>query len=327
MKKLSLLVLVILSVSCRKDVGSLKDSVQSQTLSDAASPSASGTRTYSSVEDFLKKNERALQEYHFSAEDGAQLVSPQGTTITIPPNAFLTTNQQLVKGQVTIQFKDLFKKADMVLSDKGTTTNNGTLLLSGGEFFINALQGTAGLVLNDTCLRIELPAEQTDTSSIAMFAQLPFVIPNDKVNSWELALQNTLTPIFDAKTLVYDLYHLGFPAGNGTWCNSDNPYFFNSYPQTRITVIPDGINDVTDVFLLFKGVSAMVHVYYDYASGDFPYLYAPKGLQCTAVCFEIREGQVFAAFSPVTIDGAQTIKPKLEKIRDVDFLAKLKEVQ
>src|SRR4051812_1451395 len=69
---------------------------------------------------------------------------------------------------------------------------------------------------------------------------------------------------------------------SGTWCNSDNPNFFSG-PQTTLTLHgTDTVSVNPDVFLLFKNVKCMIHVY-ETTTGYFDYQFAPLGYECTAV--------------------------------------------
>lgn len=92
------LISIAIILSCKK----------SKTTDSSASQTAS--ENYSSVYDFYSKNVLPLQTYTFNASTGGSVVTPQGTKITIPANAFVSALGSTISGIVTIQFKDIYKK-------------------------------------------------------------------------------------------------------------------------------------------------------------------------------------------------------------------------
>ncbi len=63
------------------------------------------------------------------------LLRHKGTLITIPANAFVTLGGFPVTGTVNIEYKELYKKSDMLFSDKPTVLFDGSPLKSGGDIF------------------------------------------------------------------------------------------------------------------------------------------------------------------------------------------------
>src|ERR1017187_3980285 len=121
-KSLILLIAITAIVSCKKDT-------KSSTTTPTPTPAADN---YSSVNAFFSKNGVAMQTYTINGTTGGSFTSPQGTTVTIPANAFLTQASVPVTGNVTIQFKDIYKKSDMLLSNMPTMMQSGAPLKSGG---------------------------------------------------------------------------------------------------------------------------------------------------------------------------------------------------
>ena len=88
--------------------------------------------------DFFEKNGVQMQTHTIDATAGGTFTSPQGTVVTIPANAFVTGGGAPITGNVNIEFKDIYKKSDMLLSNMSTQTATGPLK-SAGEFFIKEI--------------------------------------------------------------------------------------------------------------------------------------------------------------------------------------------
>jgi hypothetical protein len=278
--KFAVIITVVTISACRKDKTSL----------------GPGPVTYSSLEDFHQKNGVKKQEFTINASGGGTYTSPQGTLITIPQNAFTDMSGNLISGNVTIEFKDIYKKSDMLLSDVGTTTTTGQLLKSGGEFWINANQNGISLSLaSGKKIIVEQPVTLTGNAPDSAMGAFNLITDSTQ-QGWAPSPVDTLN--LSPSSYIYYFYSLG------SWSNSDNPSFFNSYSQTNLTLLNNNA-DGGDVYLIFQGVNSMVHVYASGAS-THTYNYAPVGLTCTAVIINIKNNRLYAAFVPITVGNNQT---------------------
>lgn len=285
---------------------------------------------FKSTEAFFKKNEPALQTYSVNSATGGSFTSPQGTKVTIPSATFIKlADNSLVSGEVTIEFRDIYKKSDMLLSGMPTTMASGQLLKSAGEFFIKASLSDEPLQLAPgKTIEVEQPVALTGNlddgqSAFAIADTVALdsaIVPNNAgwvQTDWGRVVGTSIS-------YVYSLYRLSAAPDSGTWCNSDNPYYFNSSPQTVLTINPtdDLTQYQTDVFLLFKNVAAMVHVYaYD---RQFPYDYAPVGFDCTMVAIAVKDGKLYASFKPITITENLTVDFTLSATTADELLAQIK---
>ncbi len=263
-----------------------------------------------------------MQTYTISGTAGGQFLTPQGTTVVIPPNAFVDQNNNPVTGSVTIQFKDIYKKSDMLLSNKPTQMQFGAPLKSAGEFFVKATVNNAPVFLGTGK---KITVKQPLVTGPADTAMVPFVLAPDSFNLNAAWQQNPFDSLYvTASQYVFSLYQFSYPADSGTWSNSDNSTFFSAYTQTALTLHANDnpVDYSTDVFLVFKTVNSMVHVYR--SGNDYPYLYAPVGLQCTMVAVGIKGSKLYAAFVPVTIGNNQTVNFSLTQITTADFKNQLK---
>ena len=287
------------------------------------------TDTYSSVNAFFAENGVAMQTYTINGNTGGSFTSPQGTIVNIPPNAFVTQLAAPITGNITLQFKDIYKKSDMLLSNMPTTTYYGTPLKSGGEFFIKALSGGVTATLA-TGKKITVTQPAALTGGIDLTNKLiPFIRVADTVghSSWGSDIVDSV--LYTTSDYVFSLYKFNSPVDSGSWCNSDNSSYFAAYPQTTLTMVPttSSLNSLNmSVFLVFKNIASMVHVYYNSGTTNFPYAYAPQGLACTVVAIGVdSKGALYSSFVPVSSIGAnQTVNFSLTATSTGTFISQLK---
>ncbi|HVA98646.1 MAG TPA: hypothetical protein VNG53_07095, partial [Bacteroidia bacterium] len=256
--------------SCKKDTPA----------SPSLSTTSSSSDTYSSMKDFFAKNGVQTQTYTIDASTGGSFTTPKGTVVNIPANVFYTQTGTLVTGNVTIEFKDIYTKSDMLLSDMPTMWN-GYPLKSGGEFFIRAKSaGVAVKLSGSNPITVTQPLNGwAIDSSMRSFALTTSDtlgwVANDSIGS----VSTTTLPGY-----IFSLYSFVNPVDSGGWCNSDNPNYFSAYTQTSLMLVNNSSNvSGAFVFLLFTNLNSMVHVYGGGISQSYTYLYAPLGLKCTAV--------------------------------------------
>jgi len=274
---------------------------------------------YQSTSDFYSKNGVALQNYSVDAAMGGAFTTPHGTVISIPPNAFTDLSGNIITGKVDIEFKDIYKKSDMLLSFM-PTDSHGWPLKSAGEFFIRAKSNNTPVkIAPQQKIRVNQPLNNNQIDS--GLGMEPFFRVQDSLG-WQMDSSNASLE-FSASSYVFSLYQFSTQLDSGTWCNSDNPYYFGRYTTTGLIIRANHAMQAhgTDVFLLFKNVNSMVHVYSDGA--DFPYHFAPLGLDCTIVAVGVKDKKLYSAFVPITIGNNQTVKFSLNQTTTDDFKAQL----
>lgn len=299
--KTAALVAVVVLASCKKD------SVENPSLNSPG---------YSSLNSFFSQNAVASQIYIVDAVLGGSFTSPQGTLVTIPTNAFLTMNNQPVSGSVLIEFKDIYKKSDMLLSDRPTMLTTGEPMKSGGEFYIKATSDHLPLKLAvGKHIEVSQPAVTgpIDPGMVSFVAQ--------QSSGWLLAPNNTVT--LDTAAFFNYIYQMAGLDSGSTWCNSDNSAFFAAYTQTAITLhaTTDMAANPISVFLVFQSVNSVIHVY---GNGiDFPYSYAPVGLPCSVVATCIKDGKIYYSITPFTVGANMTVNFSLQEVTEAEYLSHL----
>ena len=206
-------------IACKKDT-------KTQTVSDPVT-SNSVQDNYTSLDDFYAKNGVPLQTFTINAGTGGSYVSVQGTTVNIPANTFTPAS-----AAITIEFKDIYTKSDMLLSDKPTIYYTGRPLKSAGEFYIKALNNNIPLnISSGKKIEILQPTETKQAPDPDMKAMVLFKETVWKTAAW-LKDSSSVQLSLNVSKYIYSLYNFSSPLSNGTWCNSDNSYYFSSFQQT-----------------------------------------------------------------------------------------------
>jgi hypothetical protein len=313
-----LMLLIIITVfSCKKD--------KSTNNSNTTTPPPK-TDNYSSVANFHALNGSHVRSFTHHATTGGRDTTPNGTVISIPANAFVTQSGTAVTGDITIELKDVYNKSDMILNDISTNLYGSGPMKSAGMFYIKAMQGNQALMMSaGRKITIVQPL-----NGLTLDNQMkPFILQKgDTVNGWVTppagsdSLSNSALDI-STTVYVFSLYQFNTPADSGTWCNSDNSSYFSAYPQTTLTLNPlDSIKDYhTELFLVFNNLNSMVHVYR--TGTNFKYLFAPSGLQCTAVAIGVKNGNLYSSFTPITISSNLTVNFSLSVTTTAAFKSQL----
>jgi hypothetical protein len=282
------------------------------------------TDNYSSLTDFFEKNGVQKQTFTFDAAAGGSFTTPQSTTINIPPNAFQAS------GNITLEFKDIYQKSDMLLSNMPTNLYDGNALTSGGEMFIRALSnGTPVKIAAGKTIEMRLPMTSQPTATMTAFVGINDTL--SKSNVWFPSQTQTVTPVQtqpisnNSGANYYNLSMSDFssPLNNGTWANCDHPFVPASQPQTTFTVhINNNVSTGPRVYLVFKNSKTVVFL--SSYQGNFPYNYAPLGFQCSIVAMDVRGGKLYTSITPVTISANQKVNIDLTETTSENFKAGLK---
>jgi len=285
-----------------------------------------GNENFTTAEEFYSQNGVPVQTYSINGITGGSFTSPQGTFVSIPANAFLTLTNLPVTGSVIIQFKDIFKKSDMLLSNMPTIDMQGAPLKSGGEFFIKAMSDNSPVYLRDgKKITLTVPAGLTGGADTANKQQAyTLVLPQDsglKNSRWSPSYEDSVSNV--VQNYVYSFYRFSPPLAIGSWVNCDNNTYFGKYPKTILTLKPTDVisNYNPQMYLIFTSVSCAVAIYN--SENAFRCDYAPIGLKCTLVAYSINNKTLYSTFVPITITANQTVNFTLQKTTTTEFKALL----
>ena len=114
--------------------------------------------------------EAKVQDFQFNADQTSVFTTDQGVQFVLTGSCF-TQDGNLISGMVDLEVVELFERGEMLTTNKPTmgTMPNGdkALLISGGEFFINATQQGVQLEL-DCPIQVVIPTDLTGQADTEM---------------------------------------------------------------------------------------------------------------------------------------------------------------
>ena len=250
--------------------------------------------------------ENQTQTFQFNADDGIiNLTSDNGVQININAGC-LTLNGNAVTGMVDLEYVELFEKGNMLNTNKPTMgilpNGDKALLISGGEFFIEATQN--GMVLDTNCtLQLIIPSDLTGGTDPEMTLWEGEIDENDNL-AWREE-DNTAGQggVFGEGGQYYAFFQ------SFGWSNVDR-FYNDPRPKTSILVdVPDGFdNQNSNVYLSYDGEETGLANLdtYNAGTGLFSEHYGqvPVGLECHIIFATEDNGDWRYAIKAVTIaDG------------------------
>lgn len=250
-----------------------------------------------------------MQTVTFNAEDGLYFTSEKGAHLAIAPNGLIYQGN-LVTGEVELEFIEIYESGDMVVTNKpvmGIRPNGDlAMLISGGEFFINATQNGQQLDLHSN-LSMVVPADLTGGVDQDMILWNG-IIDEDGNLTWEEDMPDGDGAgngnIFIEEGSYY------FSGGFG-WTNVDR-FYSDPRPKTTLQVkVPEGFDKTnTNINLKYVGEpNALARLdTYDSATRIFSEHYGeiPIGLEMHVIFVSESSGQHRYAIQSVTV-GANDI--------------------
>lgn len=206
----------------------------------------------------LRNQALANQTQSFTATAGSGtivLTSAKGVTITLNGNA-LTKNGNAVTGAIDIKFVELFDKGTMLATNKPTMglMSNGDkgILISGGEFYINATQGGVQLATTAT-MQLTVPANLSgDPIDNTMILWAGDTSDADNL-TWKA---DVAAPVGGAQGGAIGFAGTRYTANfvNFGWTNIDR-FYNDPRPKTQIlATVPAGYNDAnSSIYLSVDG--------------------------------------------------------------------------
>ncbi|MFD0861104.1 hypothetical protein ACFQ1M_02700 [Sungkyunkwania multivorans] len=282
--------------------------LSSCSTSDDADPMIFDTPT---AEEFSDLREQALdalrQDFQFDTNDGSTtFTSANGVDITINA-ACLSLNGNAVTGTVDIEYVELFDKANMLATNKPTMgvlpSGDKAMLISGGEFFIEATQ--AGQEIDLTCnVQLVIPTALTGGPDNEMTLWTG-IIDEDGDLAWEEARDATGQGGVFAEGGEYYAFLNEFG-----WSNVDR-FYNDPRPKTTLLVdAPDGYDyENSAVYLSYDGEETGLANLDTYVSGMFSEHYGqiPVGLECHVIFVTEEDGNWRYAIKSVTIAANDVI--------------------
>lgn len=282
-----------------------------------------------SAQDFAAIKALALedhtQQFEFDAATMGTLITENGVQIEI--NGFcLTNNGNAVTGIVNVDVVEIFERGSMLTTNKTTMGRmpNGdkALLLSGGQFYINATQN--GVDLDLSCgMQVTIPTALTGGDDLLMtmwqgVTDCDPLDPNCDTIVWEQDAEAANqrieiggNPNGGVQTpAIANVYYTFFQ--DFGWTNVDR-FFNDPRPKTTILVdVPEGYDNTNSaVYLSYDGqANALAGLdTYDASSELFSEHYGqiPIGLELHVIFASENDGEWLYAIKPATITANGTI--------------------
>ena len=247
------------------------------------------------------------QTFQLNVTNGTTtFTSTNGVEIDINPSC-ITLNGNAVTGTIDIKYIEVFDGGNMLVTDKTTMgvlpTGDMAMLISGGEFYINATQNGQQLALN-CAMNLRIPASLTESENDMTLWD--GTIDADGNIDWRE--QNDPAGgqggVFLEQGTAGNTYYAFFNSFG--WTNVDK-FYSHPEPKTQILVtVPSGYNfQNSAVYLHYDGEgNALAKLdTYDAVTGQFSEHYGqiPVGLACHIIFATEENGQWRYAIKPVTI--------------------------
>lgn len=250
-----------------------------------------------------------LQEFNFNAGTGNfSFTSENGVTVTINSNCLTKNGVALTSGNVEVDYVELFDKGTMLVTNKPTMgvmpNGNKELLISGGEFFIEAQHN--GIKLETTCnISLVIPTALTGGQEAGML-----LWTGDNTNEEDLAWKrDNPTAGQNGIDANNNNYYASF--GNFGWTNVDK-FYSDPRPKTTILIdVPANYDNTNSaVYLSYdgEGQNALAKMDTYTAGGLFSEHYGqiPVGLACHIIFVTEENGQWRYAVKGITTTANAT---------------------
>lgn len=277
--------------------------------------SASETETAEvvSLQDFLQKNKAPFQKIRADAAAEIAFAAAGGTGVYFPGNAFTTPDGTPVTGDISIELREIYTPAQMILNNT-PTTSNGRPLVSGGEFFVWATQNNQQLKLAPgKFMRLNLAnAQNADMREMLVF----------KGDDSSSSAVNWIPDTAGSNAVVTDSV-----AGSSTylftdglnWINCDK--FVNEPPITFTINAGNSPNrDSTIAFVHLNGLNSVL---------GFPFVNSnvATGLAiaapATVVGICVVDKQIYYSMIPVTMQAGGAVTLNFTPVDEAELKKKL----
>ncbi|MEO8517085.1 MAG: hypothetical protein ABI426_10085 [Flavobacterium sp.] len=235
------------------------------------------------------------------------LTSSHGVLISLDGNN-LTRNGNPVTGSIDIKFIELFDKGSMLVTNKPTMgimpNGDKSILISGGEFYINATQGGQQLAISSTIL-LQVPTNLTGAMDTGMEFWAGDVADEDNL-AWEKPGAGGPAGGNTDGAVGFNQVSYNVTFGNFGWTNIDR-FYSDPRPKTQIlAAVPSGYDNTnSSIYLSVDGEGQNQLAKFDTynpTTQQFSEHYGqiPIGLQCHIIFATEDNGQWRYAIKAVT---------------------------
>lgn len=248
-------------------------------------------------DNFLEDKE---QNFSVDANTAMTIYGNEGTSIILSGNNFSDAAGNPLSGNVDIKLVEIYKKSDMVLTNKTTLGEQGaglSQLISGGEFYIEVTQSGVPVTVPNA-LEVQTKTTTTPDFNMNLF--------NGNVGTdGDITWQESIDSVTVDTDSTQGNWFYSFPYGDSIgWINCD--YFWNNpAPQTDVIVnTPSHCDETnTNVYVVFQTENAAANLYHETGStfGTGSWYTLPEGLDVYFVVVTDDGGQLQYGIQSATI--------------------------
>ncbi len=247
------------------------------------------------------------QSFTINASVWNMIEGNQGTRVYIPAGSFQDASGAVVTGTVEVEMVEILSLKDAILTNK-PTVSNGQILTTGGELNVNAYQSGERLGLTPGAnVSFMVPTAAPDNNMGLFLGTTDAQLDVNWVPSDSLGVADSVNVIGDTTATGgwSDFYYFDITGDSLGWINCD--YFYSDpNPKTTLSVLPNGVHDVTNTFvwIYISSANSVAPLWWDATDSFDSYLNSlPIGLDATIVAISEISGDYYSAFVPITISA------------------------
>jgi len=281
------------------------------------------TSPYDSIEDFFEK-QQDLQTFTVNPANDIFFTGKQGTKVSIPAESIRDASGNLVTGDVTLEFVEIFTKSEMILNNKPTNLSDGGILVSAGEFMLNLKKGE-DLLQPSNGVTFDFPVRENVSNVEQMSVWRAAENDLEGLFSWDARSTDSLGLVqFNVVTQQMNMSTFGWDSF--TWLNCDYR-FITSDPLTRLNVKPVNLTaDLSNVAasIAFRRINSVIGMWSN--SSGFQSIEIPIGEEVDVVMVGVGEEGIFLAVESVILSEDLELELEMEKVTEEELKEKLMEL-
>lgn len=239
--------------------------------------STSSNIPYRNLNEFFQAHANPIQTFKIPNNQSYKIIGAQGTRLSFRPYTFVNFNNQPIEGQVHIQLREFYKKADLVLSNIPSTSED-RLLETAGTLYLNARYGYLPIRAAQAVVA-DIQVKPTISNPVAMQVfKGQTTASTNMVNNWLPSVTSSLKLRGKAPRKHFRLHLRELK-----WLTSAYCYRSRTERNILITKLLNTPSDLIDVqaFLIFHQINTVSKMYY--RRGQLMMYNVPKGQAVTVL--------------------------------------------
>jgi len=267
----------------------------------------------------------SLQTFLYDPTRENTFTGTQGTVIRVSPQAFVTQSGQPFTGLVHLEMREVFSKADMVLSAM-PTISNGQPLESAGEFYLAPREKVRWADSASVKLKAVIPASVTSLAGMQVFAGSTPGPGSPTCFQWQPIDNSALTT--EGQTVSGQVSGAVLDAGYD-WINFDR--FLPDAPKDTIIASIGGekvdLTKNTLAYILFHADNTALKVCEYAGPGRIKSPGIPLGSAVSFVVIRTLNGKLYYRREKLVVQGRVDVEPVLLEITPNALVDSLRSIQ